>query len=170
MADDKFAFQIDPDKSFQKLISNVAEQTGNLTIPFVMMTKDWFKGNRALADIAGKGKYTDLTPAYKKAKMKATGQSTPYPVLFRSGALIGSLTLPNSPDSISQIVNKTILILGTKDRTALWHQTGAGRLPVRPMVFLGPEQTAPDGINRRREAWIKIMEDYLNQVMERQSK
>jgi hypothetical protein len=37
-------------------------------------------------------------------------------------------------------------------------------LPQRPFILLGAEQVSPPDINRRREAWIAILEDYVIQA------
>jgi len=165
MANEKISIVVDPDKKFAQLIERAAKATSDLTIPFTLMTKDWFRGNNAIFALKGPGKYDDLSPAYKvaKARRPPQGAGFVYPILKRSGLLQKSLTQPGSPDSIAQIINKTSLILGTKDRTAVWHQGGTKKMPKRPMVFLGAEQTAPESLNRRRTAWIKILEDHIAQ-------
>jgi phage gpG-like protein len=164
-SDERFSIIVDPDSTFKALLERVGRATGDLTIPFLSITKSWFKGNRAIFELKSPGKYQDLTPKYKKAKFRAVGFV--YPILERSGLLKKSLVEPGDPSSIALTVNKTTLLLGTRDRTAVWHQGGTRRgLPARPMVLLGPEQVSPEGVNRRRESWIKIIEDYMAQTIE----
>lgn len=167
MAENLFQFQVDPDRNFQKIVSDIANETGDLRVPFISITKSWFKSNRALSGLKGPGKYTDLEEATKKEKIAKVGSA--YPVLFRTGRLFGSLTLPGSPDAISQVINKTALVLGTRVDYAPFHQYGTKHLPIRPMVFIGAEQTAPAGISNRHLAWVKIIEDYLAQVLQKRA-
>lgn len=172
---DAISFKVDPDKEFARFVSEIQKEVEDLTIPYVLMTKDWFKGNRAIFTLSGKGKYVDLSPDsgrskynYKRQKLRDVGFV--YPILKRSGLLEKSLTVEGDASSIAQIINKKILILGTKDRVAAYHQIGTKRLPVRPMIFIGAEQTAPDDLNKRRENWIKILENHYIQVMDRKNK
>lgn len=178
MADEKFAIQLDPDKAFQQMITAIAAESGDLTIPFITIAKEWFRGNQAIFKLRGPGKYTDLSDRYKPRKLRDVGFV--YPILKRSGHLMRSLTTepvasgkgiaPASSDSVAQILNKTVLRMGTKDRTAIWHQTGAGRLPERPMVFLGPEQTAPEQFNQRMLNWVVMLSDHYSQLLARRAK
>lgn len=163
MSDESFSIVVDPDKQFRDFLARSAQKVGNFTIPFTLITKDWFKSNRAIFALAGPGKYDDLSEKYKDQKQKAVGFI--YPILKRSGKLEQSLTNPGDSASIAQIINKTILILGTKDRTAVWHQGGTKKMPARPPVLLGAEQVSPPELNRRRDAWYKIIESYVEQVL-----
>lgn len=155
-------YQVDPDKKFQAAITAALKEVSDLTIPYTLITKSWFKGNRAIFALKGPGKYVDLTPGYKKQKKKAVGFV--YPILRRSGALERSITEPGDPASISLIINKTTLILGTKVPYGKYHQFGTKRLPKRPFILVGAEQVSPPDLNRRREAWLQIISDYVMQA------
>jgi phage gpG-like protein len=154
-------FQVDPDKEFQKAIAKVVKEVDDLTIPFQEMTRSWFKSNRAIFALKSPGKYTDLTANYKKQKVKAVGFI--YPILKRSGRLADSITKPDSSDAITEIINKKTLVLGSKVPYGSAHQFGTKVLPQRPWILLGAEQTAPEEINRRRDAWVALLADYLAQ-------
>jgi phage gpG-like protein len=157
-------FQVDSDKAFQKAIQDALREVSDLTIPYTLIAKSWFQGNKAIFSLKGPGKYVDLKENYKKQKQKAVGFI--YPILKRSGALEQSITNPTDSNSINLIINKNTLILGTKIPYGAPHQFGAPRinLPARPFILIGAEQTAPDQLNRRRDAWIAIIEDYVTQV------
>lgn len=155
------SYSVDPDKQFQQAIKDALSKVNDLTVPFTLMTKSWFQSNKAIFALKGPGKYTDLSPNYKKQKQKAVGFI--YPILKRNGALEASLTQGGDSNAISYIINKTTLVLGTKVPYAAKHQFGEG-VPRRPFMFIGAEQTAPEEINRRRDAWIAILQDYVMQV------
>jgi phage gpG-like protein len=155
------SYSVDPDKQFQEAIKDARKQVNDLTIPFTLMTKSWFKSNRAIFSLKGPGKYVDLSERYKPQKEKAVGFI--YPILKRHGALEASLTVAGDSNAISYIINKNTLVLGTKVPYAARHQFGEG-VPKRPFMFIGAEQTAPEEINRRRDAWIAILTDYVMQV------
>lgn len=175
-------YKVDPDKEFQREINKSFRKLGDLTIPFKLMSREWFKGNRAIFDPSRQspGKYVDLTPKYKKAKTKAIG--SPYPILRgflkpagqparKSGKLAESMLDPRNPDAISTIINKKILILGTKVKSegapypAFLH-FGTSKMAARPFVLIGGEQVAPREINIRRENWVEMLKDYVLQVSE----
>ena len=160
-------YSVDPDKEFQQAIRDAIGQVDDLTLPFQLITKSWFRSNKAIFSLKGKGKYQDLTPNYKKQKQKAVGFI--YPILRRSGRLEGSITDPSSKDAVNLIINKKTLILGTKVPYGAPHQLGL-KVPKRPFLLIGGEQTAPDEINRRRDAWISTLESYVLQVSEKVGK
>jgi phage gpG-like protein len=155
-------YQVDPDKEFQKAIKQALTEVKDLTIPFTLITKSWFKGNRAIFALKGPGKYADLTENYKKQKQAKVGFV--YPILRRNGALERSITDAGDSNSINYIINKSTLVLGTKVPYGPAHQFGTKVLPKRPFILLGAEQVSPPDLNRRREAWIAIIQDYVLQV------
>ena len=161
----KYAF--DPDSTFQKKLEEVYAATKDLTIPLTLMSKEWYKGNRSIFALKGPGRYKDLTEKYKKRKQKNKGFI--YPILRYSGDLEKSITKADDNNSISYIVNKSTLVLGTKVPYAIYHQSQTEprpKIPYRPFLFVGVEQIAPDDIlNNRLKNWIKILDDYFDQKM-----
>ena len=162
MADSIVTYSVDPDKAFQKAIKDAIKDVQDLTVPFTLITKSWFKSNRAIFALKGPGKYVDLTEKYKLEKQKKVGFI--YPILKRSGLLEKSITVPGDSNSISYIINKNVLVLGSKVPYGAAHQFGTKFLPIRPFIFVGAEQTAPEEINQRRDAWIATLRDYVLQV------
>lgn len=158
---------VDPGKKFQKALKEAERWTGDLTVPFGLISQSWFKSNRAIFALSGPGKYPDLSEKYKVAKKRKHGFL--YPILRAKGDLEKSITNPGDKNAVSEVVNKTILLLGTRDPKAQFHQGDGARskMPYRPMVLLGPEQVAPSGINNRVEGFVKILEDYLLQTGKR---
>lgn len=177
-------YNVDPDKRLEKAIKKASKQLDDLTIPYRLMTREWYKGNRSIFDEGrkGPGKYIDLSPKYKKAKTKAIG--SPYPILrgflkpkgqpaSKSGRLAKSMTDPSDAGTVATIVNKKILVLGTKvtgkggvPYPRILH-LGLGRMPgPRPFVLIGGEQVATNQVNKRRENWVELLSDYVKQVSE----
>lgn len=163
-------YVVDPDKRLQKALDRALKNVSDLTIPYQLMAKEWFRGNRFIFDPGrkGPGKYKDLTPRYKKAKNKKYGFI--YPILRASGKLADSMIDPTNPDSVNVIVNKKTLILGTKAQSEdgapypIYLQAGTRKMASRPFVLLGGEQVSPPAINRRRKAWIRLLNDYIYQT------
>ncbi len=155
-------YVVDSDKKFSQAIKDALEQVDDLTIPFTLIAKSWFKSNKAIFALKGPGKYQDLSPKYKKQKQKSVGFV--YPILRRSGVLEESVTNPASPNSINLILNKNTLVLGTKVPYGAYHQFGTSKLPARPFVLIGAEQVSPPELNRRVDAWIEIVKDYVLQA------
>ena len=162
--------KVDPDKKFQQAINDAINQLDDLTDPFNQMIDEWFKGNKFIFDPGrkGPGKYKDLSEKYKKQKKRGWGFI--YPILRASGHLANSMEQKGHPNSITQIVNKKSLILGTDVSTedgkpyAQWLQTGTKKMPARPFVLIGGEQVASPMINKRRDAWIELLNDWVLQV------
>lgn len=163
MGEMRFEVEVDPGQQMRDAIKEAIAQVGNLTIPYKMIAQSWFKSNKAIFSVKGKGKYDDLTANYKKEKEKAVGFV--YPILRRSGALEESITNPTSSKSVNKIINGKILLLGTSIEYGPPHQSGAPsiNLPKRPFVLLGPEQVAPSGINKRHLAWMQLIKDHCIQ-------
>jgi phage gpG-like protein len=167
-----FAVEIDPDREFAALLKDARDKVHDLTVPLRLMSREWFKGNRAIFALKGPGKYTDLAPdngqskyPYKEKKQRAWGHV--YPILQASGGLMRSLTDPSDANAVNMIIDRQTLILGTRIQWAYAHQFGSikRKLPKRPFLLLGPEQVAPEGINRRRDAWVEMLKNWLTQVL-----
>lgn len=155
-------FQVDPDKEFAASVKKARARVGDLTIPFTLISKSWFQSNKSIFSLAGPGKYVDLKPSTKATKLRVLG--TVYPILRFSGALESSLTDPGDSKSIAKIENKKVLFLGSSISYLPYLQFGTKFMAARPVILLGPEQVAPSGINKRREAWIAILRSYVEQV------
>lgn len=166
---------VDPNEKFNKEINKAIKKIGDLTVPFKLMTAEWYKGNQSIfpEKRGNPGKYEDLSPKYKKAKIRAIGDA--YPILRgflknrKSGKLAKSMINPQDAGGVSKIINKSILILGTKvvnkkgKPYPIYLHKGAKKikLPARPFVLLGGEQVATSDINKRREIWIRRIKEYV---------
>ncbi len=173
------SYEFDPGNKLGNAIKKALLEIEDLTVPFKEMTASWYKSNVSIFSESRKsaGKYQDLSPRYKSLKEKHIGSA--YPILRgflkpkgqparKSGKLADSMLDPRNPDSISRIINKTSLILGTKVTSkgkpyGLYLHHGTNKMPARPFVLLGAEQVAPDPIRRRRQKWIDMIEDFVIQ-------
>ena len=171
---------VDPDNEFARAIKKALKKVDDLTIPFGLIAKSWFKGNNFIFDPSrqGPGQYVDLSPRYKKLKSKAIG--SPYPILRgftgnkkdgyrKSGKLAKSMTDASNPDAVNYIINKQTLILGTKVEAngkpyARFLNFGTKDMPARPLILIGGEETAPFQLKNRRKNWIELVADYVEQV------
>ena len=174
-------YKVDPNEKFNKAVNDAIKELGDLTTPFRLMTREWFKGNRSIFDEGrqGPGKYQDLTTRYKKAKTRAIG--SPYPILRgfvrpkgqaarKSGKLAKSMIDPTDGASIVSIINKTTLVLGTRvvskkgSPYGIFINEGTKNMAARPFMLIGGEQVATKEINKRRENWVNMIEDYMFQI------
>lgn len=149
------------DDKFQKAVNRVISKVDDLTIPFTLMIQSWYKSNQAIFALKGPGKYEDLSPKYKVVKNKQWGFV--YPILKARGDLAESILQPGG-NSVAKILNKNTLVLGSSHPLAAYHQLGTKNMPKRPFVLLGAEQTAPNALNQRRNAWIAILTKYVKDV------
>jgi len=153
-------------QSFQSALDRARRASSDLTIPLTLISRDFYKSERAIFKLQSPGQYTDLSERYKKQKRKAVGFI--YPILKRNGALEKSVTEPTAPDSINQIINKNTLIIGTSVPYAYKHQYGVG-VPMRPFLFIGPESTyASSEQAGRLTRWNNILNEYVLQVTNRE--
>ncbi len=186
-------YVFDENSEFQKKLKEVYKKTKDLTIPLRLIATSWFRGNNSIFDEnrAGPGRYADLSQkpffakwerkgsdlrkfypgGYKEYKRAKYGFA--YPILKARGALQASITDPADVNSINLIINKSTLVLGTKVKYAIYHQSqkprGTGKtgraMPYRPFLFVGVEQIAPNDIkNNRLNTWMQILDSYFTQI------
>lgn len=171
---DQIQIKLD-DKELNAAIGTALQKVDDLRIPFTAISKSWFKSNRALFALKGPGKFADLAPdsgvsdfPYKRLKQEINGFV--YPILRgQTQRLERSITDPESPDAVNFIIDKKTLVMGTSVPYAYELQagsTGKKKMPARPFVMIGAEQTGPPEFNKRKEAFISILNDYVLQVSE----
>lgn len=166
---DPITVVVDPGKKFQAAIDDALTKVDDLTIPFIDIAKEWFKGNSAIFALSGHGKWDDLSEGYKKSKKASLGFIYP---MFRGATnrLEKSLINPKDSGSVNQIINKKTLIMGTKvtsksgEPYPQFLQLGTKKMPERPFVLIGPEQTGPEAFNKRYELFINHIQNYLEQI------
>ncbi len=175
--------EVDVTGSVRDALKRAKDAGLNLTVPFTLIAKSWFRANRSIFILKSPGKYPDYggfspnTIVYgdvtrrelaKKRKQKQFGFL--YPMMRASGRLEDSLTNPTHPDSVNLIVNKNALFLGTKVPYAFYHQASGARetLPFRPVVFIGAEQIAPTEMRNESTRWVNIIDSYMQQALNKQ--
>ena len=179
---------VDPSKAFKRSLVDSARQSSDLRTPFSEITASFFKTNKAIFKTRSKqGYFTDLSdkplyafwlddeaPAvsknngskffqggYKDLKKKTHGYV--YPILKASGRLEESITNPTDSDALESVVNKNVLILGTRVPYATWLQTGTKKMPKRPFLLFGNENEGfarTTTAKRRFQRWKEVLEKY----------
>ena len=158
-------FVVDADKRFKRAIERAQKAVNDLTIPLVLITREWFRGNRFIFGTTGSsGKYADYKHGgsespYAKWKMRKKGFI--YPMLRLSGTLEDSLTKQGDRFSIAQILNKKVAVLGTSVPYAAYHQTGTDYMKARPPVLWGVEQVADARMGNRQKLWAKMIDKFV---------
>lgn len=159
------SYIVDNDRLFQDALNRARAVTDDLRIPLTLISKDFYKSEKAIFQLGGPGKYKDLADSTKRQKEKAGFPI--YPILKRKGRLAGSVTDPGHADAINRILNKTTLIIGTKVPYGVFHQSDKPRkkIPLRKFLFIGPEapRFATSDQMGRTERWLNIMNEFVLQ-------
>lgn len=165
------SYAVDNDRKFRNAIKEASEVGQDLSVPFGLILKDFYKSEAAIFKLKGPGKYPPfqgkINPKtgyteYQAAKRKKVGFD--YPLLVRTGALAASLLGPNNPGSVSKITPLS-LVFGTAIEYGAYHQSDDPRskIPLRKFLFIGPE--APNFATNeqigRLQRWQGYMTDYI---------
>lgn len=180
--------EVTVDDGIREVLGRAREAGVNLNVPFMSIAKSWFKSNRSIFTLQGPGQYPDyggfnpyqavtsgkrggavLTrrDLYKRQKQKRWGFV--YPMMKASGRLEQSLTDPANPEAINLVVNNLSLYLGTRVSYAPYHQSDEARtkMPYRPIVFTGAEQIAPTEKKNEYTRFYQILEDSIQQQLDK---
>ena len=163
MAEEFTSYSVDNDRRFRNALARAQVEVTDLTIPLTLISKDFFKSQKAIWALKGPGQYPDLA---KSTKKKREREGRPYyPILKRSGLLEKSMTDPRDANAIAEIVNKQGLILGTRVSYGIFHQSDRGRkkIPLRKFLFIGPEakKFATSDMMGRPERWLNIINSFI---------
>jgi phage gpG-like protein len=164
MAEEFTSYSVDNDRTFRRAIKAASEKISDLTIPLTLISQDWYRSERAIFKLKGPGQYPDLSPGYKAFKASKVGFV--YPILKRTGRLAQSLTDPTSSKAINQIINKDTLIIGTKVKYGVFHQSDRPRrkIPLRKFLFIGPESGfAMSPQKGRLQRWLGILSGFVDE-------
>jgi len=158
------SYIVENDKAFIKALNKLDRAVSDFRIPFGLISKEFFQGNKKVFSLKGPGQYPDLADSTKEQKKREVGFV--YPILKRTGRLESSLTGGNSPEAVNAI-GKKLLLLGTTVPYAIFHQSDKSRtrLPLRKPVFIsGPplEQGIADRVSGRKQAWLNIIDQYIS--------
>lgn len=185
MAEQIISFIPENDKEFRRSLDRLAEATNDFRIPFNLIANHWYRGNRKLFTLKSAGLYQDLAPArgistptakaitttsnYKQRKKKKLGFV--YPILRgKSRDLENSLKSRTAAGAVF-FAGRQTLEMGTDVYEAKFHQSDKPRrkIPQRKMIFIdgGPAEVARDAyISGRLEAWVKIIDSHIKQLVE----
>lgn len=172
------SYNLDNDGKFQAAIKRAKTVTDDLTIPLTLISKDFYRSEKAIFQLQSAGQYPDLggfNPSQirpgqklnnrelaKKKKQKKWGFI--YPILRGSGRLEASVTNAEDKNAVNQIVNKRTLIIGTTVDYAIYHQSDDPRkkLPQRKFLFIGPESSFANSDQQGRVGrWLNILNSFI---------
>ncbi len=182
------SYSLENDAAFARTLKDAAEIISDFRIPFGLISRDFYKSEKAIFGLKGPGLYPpfknshrvqfegdgfggtkriapkkqfDVSKSpYQLRKIKKYGFD--YPLLVASGKLAASITQPNAPGSVN-IITPLSLVLGTSLSYGIYHQLGTKKMPMRKFVFIGPEapQFANSEQQGRLERWVGYIEDYV---------
>lgn len=172
------SYSVENDVAFRNALDRARQAIDDFRIPFGLISKDFYKSQRAIFQLKGPGQYPDfqgergedgMTP-YMRRKQRKFGFT--YPLLVATGALAASTLTPNARGSIN-IITKFSLVLGTQIPYGIYHQSDAPRkkLPQRKFFFIGPEakKVATSEQMGRLERWLNMLNDYVTKKLKAES-
>lgn len=189
------SYSVENDARFKQMLRNAASVSEDLRVPFGLISRDFYRSQRAIFKLQGPGLYppfknsvrasslgggegkgsrrreeVDITKSpYQKRKLKKFGFD--YPLLVATGRLAASITQPSAPGSVNQIT-KLSFIVGTTVRYGIFHQSDEPRskIPLRKFVFIGPEapRFATSDQMGRLERWLNYMNDHVLKQLKKQ--
>lgn len=162
------SYKIGNDAKFKAGIARAQAVTEDLRIPLTLISKDFYKSEQAIFMLKSAGQYPDFKNKengfsdYQIQKLKKWDFD--YPLLKASGKLEASLTNPDAPGAVNQIINKRTLIIGTQQDYGIFHQSDRPRkkIPLRKFLFIGPESSFANSDQQGRVGrWLNIMNDFV---------
>lgn len=161
-------------KDFDAFVARALEVTGDLKIPFAIISNDFYQSEKRIFGLKGTGGFADLSDnptgkGYRSWKIKKFGNRQ---MLKVTGDLEKSITSPHAPGSVF-FLSKKVLIMGTNwtnKRGAPYPkflQEGTKKMPARRFVFIeGRGRSYPTGkeFQGRYERWTRTIGEYMQQV------
>lgn len=173
------------DEAFKRGLKRLADTVDDFRIPFGLIGRHWYRGNKKIFGLASRGLYPGFGGFNPTEKIQFLGKPTTrreaaevtkseevgfiFPLLKRSGKLEASLSSRSAKGAVF-FAGKHDLLMGTSIPYAIFHQSDEDRftLPQRKVIFIsgGPAEKAKDSfVSGRREAWLNIMNDHINQIL-----
>lgn len=184
MAESFSSYKIENDTKFRAALERAKGVTDDLRVPLTLITKDFYRSNKAIFMLKSAGQYPDLggfspdTPVSLRGRQvtrrvaaqfrKKQMWGFVYPILKGSGRLEGSVTDPTHADAVNQIINKRTLIIGTTVPYGVYHQSDRQRskIPLRKFLFIGPESKFANSDQQGRVGrWMNILNAYVLQKL-----
>ena len=118
-------------EAFRKLLTKAGREVDSLAPVLREWSTRFMESRKFIFDPArkGPGQYKDLSPAYKRFKIRRYGFA--YPILLRTGVLAESITQKGSDNIL--IIGKKNLVIGSRVEYAAPVQA------LRTFLFWGPE-------------------------------
>ncbi len=201
MVDKNKGIVVDPGDKFKKALIRAGKKVDDLTVPLNLIAQSWYKVNKILFSLNNKGPFKELSKRPFRAywltdKEKSTWARPPksnyfsggyrqykkmkwgfvYPILKASGDLEKSLTNPYDQKTIATILNKKVLLLGTKVTSKkgapypTYLNEGTRKMPARPFMVIGTEKGAwakSIHIQRRLKLWIQTLDKYVKRSLDK---
>ncbi len=165
------SYSVDNDRLFHAALRKARRLVSDLSVPLNLISRDFFRSQKAIWQLKGPGQYPDLAPSTKNDKRR-DGYSI-YPILKRTGRLQDAASNPGSPGNINVILGKAELVMGVKGTVipyAIFHQSDEARrkLPLRKYLFIGPEakRFATSDQAGRLNRWTNIINGYVLEMVE----
>jgi len=174
------SYSIENDLEFKQKIDEALKKGANLKIPFKLIAADFYKSEKAIFQMGSRGQYPDLSTkpfrafwrnkrgyaalykgGYKEYKKVHYGFT--YPILKAGGRLMESVTNPSHKDAILKIAS-TYMIIGTSVPYARYHQTGTKKMPMRKILFIGPEAGAQRDAGRLKR-WVGYIDNHIKETL-----
>lgn len=158
------SYSIDNDRIFRDALELSRKRLGDLRIPLTLISRDFYRSQKAIWKLKSEGQYPDLAESTKADKQRH-GYPV-YPALMRSGKLRDAASTPTAAGSINRIVHQDTLYVGVDDAVipyAGFHQDGTRRMPMRKYLFIGPEARKFATVDQvgRLERWVDILAAYV---------
>lgn len=142
-------------REWEKVLQHATDNALDLRVPLTNIARTLFRWTALEIFGLSKsgGKYQDLSPRYKTAKMKKW--KFLYPILRASGKLEKSITGEGDENTIFRFPDNTTLEWGTSVPYGIYHQSEKPRtkMPRRPFLII---------TNPRLKEWKTIMEKHLS--------
>ena len=181
MAEPVTSYIVENDDDFRAAIERLRSVTKDFRIPFGLIAKEFYQGNKKIFTLKSAGKYPDYGGFAPNTPVKFRGINTTrkvkarflkkrevgfiYPMLVKTGRLASSLTNAGDPETV-RFIGKQSLSLGTSVPYTKFHQSDKARtiIPQRKVVFIdgGPLETSQGAsTSGRRQAWLNILNQYI---------
>ena len=165
------SYNVDADRKFRQALARAKAAVGDLRIPLGLIAADFRRSEKAIFKLRSRGGYPDLAPSTKVSERrhrerKKIGLTGLYPILVMTGRTRDSLINRSDSDAVT-IITKSTLTLGTKVPYVRFHQKGTKNMPMRKVLFIGPEsrQAESKEILGRPGRWKNILNEFVLEKM-----
>lgn len=184
----KFAWVISNVDDFRERLDRLAKVSQDFTIPFKIISSDFYRSQKQLFMLQSAGMYDDLSTkpfiakwqnkrkygalysgGYKEYKQVNLGFT--YPILVGATKVLATSTLGPKNLYSKWSLNSKQLTIGSSVPYGKYHQSDEPRkkIPQRKFIFIdgGKGDTSKgSGINGRRERWLSIIDEHIKQLLE----